>query len=131
MSVILLYWCFVKSCEFLSPKVANVPFMSENKRNVFVHDGMCDKSIDLERSPKRHNSIFTILKQTMTEDDLEFMMNMYGHLRALNRDEICDVMFIGGVRGPAPNSPQHNNVMVVWNVFATYLPPSCNLLNYV
>jgi len=51
----------------LKRKLHSVPLMKEKRRKIFVHDEMCARGVDVQQCRTQKKSIFTPLKQTMTQ----------------------------------------------------------------
>ena len=54
-----------------------MPLMNEKRRKIFVHDEMCARGVDVQQCRAQKKSIFTPLKQTMTQESLDMLMSLY------------------------------------------------------
>ena len=54
-------------------------------RKVFVHDEMCARGVDVQKCNAQKKSIFTPLKQTMTQESLDMLMSLYEEFKMVKK----------------------------------------------
>jgi hypothetical protein len=97
----------------------------KRKRNVFVHDELCAKPLDWDYLGKNHTSMYTPLKQTMTDEALDVLVEVYSIFRTEDDTKTSDDTIVVIMPGAPPISPVNKNVQTTYAKMATW-PRSCS-----
>ena len=98
----------------LKRKLMNINLLADKRRNVFVHDELCAKPLDWDYLGKNHKSMFTPLKQTMTDETLDVLVEVYSVFRTEDDTKTSDDTIVVFMPGAAPNSPVNKNVQTTY-----------------
>ena len=103
-------------------KVRKIPLMSEKKRKLFVHDDVCRLPIDLPKAKRQKKSVFQPTTQTIDENIMEPILEVYGAFRTQDADNQSDDVILVIVGGPPPNSPNNAGVLAVHSKLTAMRP---------
>ena len=97
--------------------------MNEKRRKLFVHDEMCARGVDVQQCRAQKKSIFTPLKQTMTQESLDMLMSLYEEFKLVADDlRGSDDVIVALMPGPPPNSPVNKNVQTAHTALTRHVP---------
>ena len=98
----------------LKRKLMNINLLADKRRKVFVHDELCAKPLDWDHLGKNHKSMFTPLKQTMADETLDVLVEVYSAFRTEDDTKTSDDTIVVIMPGAPPNSPVNKNVQTTY-----------------